>query len=101
MKNIYILGDIHTVSVFRLAGAKGIVTDKGNAACCFAETASRPDAGIILITREIGTMLGDAALQINLSAPLPAVIEIPGVDDTEGFGASLLTAVSDALGIHL
>jgi vacuolar-type H+-ATPase subunit F/Vma7 len=101
MSTIYILGDMHTVSAFRLAGVHGIVTDKDHAISSFAETAVRPDAGIILITRELRAMLGERVEQANLSAALPAVIEIPGIDDAEGFGPSILSSISDALGIHL
>ena len=101
MEKIYIIGDMHTVSAFRLAGVEGIVSKNDDAAQRLNEIIGKKDAGIVFITNELADGLADRITEINLSLPSPVVIEIPGIDDREGFRGSVMAYVSEALGISL
>ena len=101
MEKIYILGDMDTVSAFRLAGVEGVVATYDQAETKLEEIVRKKDAGIVLITNELARNLEAQIIGINLNLPSPVVIEIPGLDDTEGFRRSAMGYVSEALGISL
>lgn len=101
IEKIYILGDIHTVSAFRLSGVEGVVADQNDAQARLAEMLAKNDAGIILMTNDLAAGLRERIQEINLHMPSPVVIEIPGIDDTEGFRRSAMSYISEALGIAL
>ncbi len=95
------IGDMHTVSAFRLAGAEGVVSGPDDAETRLNEVAGYKNAGIILITNELALGLEERITQINLNLPSPVIIEIPGIDDREGFRRSTMSYVSEALGIAM
>lgn len=101
MEKIYIIGDIHTVSAFRLSGVEGVVSGPDNAPAKLEEIVGKNDAGIILMTNDLTDGLQERIKEINLNMPSPVVIEIPGIDDTEGFRRSAMSYISEALGISL
>ena len=101
MEKIYILGDMDTVSAFRLAGIYGVVATDDRASVALEEILRKNDAGIVLITNELARKMDDRVTEINLTLPSPVVIAIPGLDDTEGFRRSAMGYVSEALGISL
>ena len=101
MKKIYLIADIHTVSAFCLSGVEGVVSDKRNALSRLEEIVKKADAGIVAITRELGEDIQARIAEINLATSSPVVIEIPGIDDTRGFGRSVAGYVADALGVSL
>ncbi|MGV8073546.1 MAG: V-type ATP synthase subunit F [Syntrophobacteraceae bacterium] len=101
MKKIYIIGDMHTVSAFRLSGAEGVVSGPDDAQTKLEEIIGKEDAGIVLITNDLTGSLQSRIKEINLKMPNPVVIEIPGIDDTEGFRSSVMDYIAEALGIPL
>ncbi len=101
MSNIYLIGDIHTVSAFRLAGITGVVADEASAAACFEEVIARRDAGILAITNGLARKLEPQIAARALSGELPVIIEMPGIDEDEEFRTSALGYVAEALGIAL
>ena len=101
MKKIYIMGDVHTVSAFRLSGVEGVVAPPDHAAATLDEIVGKADAGIILLTSDLALNLQERITEINLNVPETVVIEIPGIDDTKGLGRSVMSYVSEALGISL
>jgi vacuolar-type H+-ATPase subunit F/Vma7 len=101
MEKIYIIGDIHTVSAFRLSGVEGVVSDRDNAPAILEEIIGKSDAGIILMTNDLTCDLQARIKEINLNMPIPVVIEIPGIDDTAGFRKSAMNYISEALGVSL
>jgi len=101
MKKIYIIGDIHTVSAFRLSGVEGVVSDQNDAQARLGEMLAKNDVGIILMTNDLAAGLRERIQEINLHMPSPVVIEIPGIDDAEGFHRSAMSYISEALGIAL
>jgi len=101
MEKIYIIGDMHTVSAFRLSGVEGVVSGPDKAAAKLEEIIGKSDAGIILMTNDLADNLQARIKEINLNMPSSVVIEIPGIDDTEGFRRSAMGYISEALGISL
>ncbi len=101
MEKIYVIGDMHTVSAFRLAGVEGAVASPDRAAGMLEEIVRKKDAAILLITNELAAGLTERITEINLNMPQPVVLEIPGMDDTEGFRGSVMGYVEEALGIRL
>lgn len=101
MEKIYIIGDIHTVSTFRLSGVEGVVSTADNASAKLEEIIKRRDAGIVLMTNDVASALQERIRDINLNMPNPVVIEIPGIDDPEGLRKSAMSYISEALGISL
>jgi vacuolar-type H+-ATPase subunit F/Vma7 len=101
MEKIYIIGDMHTVSAFRLSGVEGVVAGSGAAAAKLEEVIGKKDAGIVLVTNGIAMNLQARIKDINLNMPSPVVIEIPGIDDPEGFRRSAMSYIAEALGISL
>ena len=62
---------------------------------------TKNDAGIILMTNDLTDELQERIKEINLHMPMPVIIEIPGIDNEEGFRRSAMSYISEALGISL
>lgn len=101
MEQIIILGDIHTVSTFRLAGVVGVISGRAEAAAKLEEIIRKGDAAIVAITNDLADDLSERINTINLTMPAPVVISIPGIDDVNGFRRSAMSYISEALGISL
>lgn len=101
MKKIYIIGDMHTVSAFRLSGVVGVISDRESAPSRLEEIIGNVDAGIVGITSACAEGLQSRITDINLNLPDTVVIEIPGIDDSKGLTRSLVGYVAEALGISL
>jgi vacuolar-type H+-ATPase subunit F/Vma7 len=101
MDKIYILGDQDTVSAFRLAGVEGVVSDPLHARTALEDILAKEDAGIVLVTQALARPLESRIAELNLNRPNLVLIEIPGLDDTEGFRRSAMGYVAEALGITL
>ena len=101
MEKIYIIGDMHTVSAFRLSGVEGVISGPDNAQARLEEIIGKNDAGIILMTNDLTDELQERIKEINLHMPMPVIIEIPGIDNEEGFRRSAISYISEALGISL
>jgi len=101
MKKIYIIGDMHTVSAFRLAGVEGVVCEPHETPARLEEIVGNRDAGIVLMTNELAEDLHARIAEINRNMPDSVVLEIPGIDDTQGFRRSAIEYIAEALGIGL
>jgi len=101
MRKIYIIGDMHTVSAFRLSGVEGVVASPEEAATRLEEIVGKKDAGIVLMTNDLTDALQTRIRDVNLNMPNPVIIEIPGIDDTPEFRKSAMSYIAEALGISL
>lgn len=101
MKKIYLIGDIHTVSAFRLSGVEGEVSDRDNASSILDVIVRREDAGIVIITNELAGDLHTRIAEMNLERISPVIIEIPGIDDPPVMSKSVVGYIAEALGIAL
>jgi vacuolar-type H+-ATPase subunit F/Vma7 len=101
MDQIYIIGDIHTVSAFRLSGVVGVISSRLDAAAKLENIILKGDAGIVAITNDLADGLQERIKEINLDLPVPVVLAIPGIEDVHGFRRSATSYISEALGISL
>ena len=101
MKKTYLLGDLHTVNAFRLAGIEVIASGPESAASNLDLLLKMPDTALILITQKIAASIQTAIYQTNLNRTYPIIIEIPGVHDPPGFKTSVLDYITEALGISI
>lgn len=100
-EQIYIIGDVHTVSAFRLCGAAGVVSTRISAAADLEAVIHKGDAAVVAITNDLAEGLEERIGAINVNLPSAIVIAIPGIDDVHGFLRSVTRYVSEALGISL
>jgi vacuolar-type H+-ATPase subunit F/Vma7 len=101
MEQIYIIGDIHTVSAFRLSGLTGIVSSREKAETDLETIIQKGNAALVAITNDLADHLSERIKTINLGLSAPLIIAIPGIDDPSGFRWSLMSYISEALGISL
>jgi len=101
MDQIYVIGDIHTVSAFRLSGATGIVSGREDAAVKLEDIIRKGDAAVVIITNDLADDFQERINAINLDLSAPVVIAIPGIDDDRGLGRSIMSYISEALGVSL
>lgn len=101
MQRVYVIGDIHTLSAFRLAGVEGVVAGAAEAGSHLREIAAREDGAVVIITREVAEGNEEAIREINERSLLPVVVEIPGIMDPRGFDTSALRSVIEALGVSI
>ncbi len=101
MEKIYIIGDMHTVSAFRLSGVEGAVAGPDDAQAKLEEIIGQNDAGVVLVTNQLADRLQARIMEVNLNRASPVIIEIPGIDDPEGFHRSAMSYIAEALGISL
>jgi vacuolar-type H+-ATPase subunit F/Vma7 len=98
---MYILGDTHTVTAFKISGIEGIISDIENIADNLDLLKEKEDAGIIIITQSLAKIVTKKIKDINLNMVKPVIIEIPGIDDTGIFEKSILNYISEALGVSI
>jgi V/A-type H+-transporting ATPase subunit F len=101
MEKIYIIGDLHTVSAFRLSGVEGVVSAPDDVSARLEEIIGKKDAAVVLVTNDLAVDLQRRIREINLTLPSPVVVEIPGMDDAQGFRRSVMGYIAEALGISL
>ena len=101
MDQIYVIGDIHTVSAFRLSGVTGIVSGREDAAVKLEDIIRKGDAAVVVITNDLADDLQERINAINLDLSAPVVIAIPGIDDDRGLSRSIMSYISEALGVSL
>ena len=101
MDRVVLIGDEHTVNAFRICGIEGFYADAANTADIIKPILAGDDALVILVTRECAEPLTEIIKKVNLQSPRRVIIEIPGIDDTAGFGKSLTGYITEALGVAL
>ena len=89
------------MSAFRLSGVEGVEAAPADASARLEEIIGKKNAGIVLMTNDLTHDLQERIGEINLNMKSPVIIEIPGIDDTEGFRKSAMGYISEALGISL
>ena len=101
MNKIYIIGDMDTVSAFRLSGVEGVISGRDDAPSHLEEVIKKGTVGIVMMTSGVAGDLQERIARINLAMEGPVVIEIPGIDETKGFRRSVVGYIAEALGISL
>jgi vacuolar-type H+-ATPase subunit F/Vma7 len=101
MKRIYVIGDIHTVTAFRLGGLHGLISSADGIREDLMTVLRDDEAGIVLITRELSVKVRDIIDTAGPEGESPAVVEIPGINGGADSAASVLGHLISALGISI
>ena len=101
MDKIFIIGDEHSVNAFRVCGIEGFNAGPANSEEILKSLLMNDDAFVILLTRECAENCGEMIRKVNLESVRRIIIEIPGIDDEPGFGRSLTSYITEALGVAL
>ena len=101
MALICLIGDVHTVNAFRICGLEGVYANEETAPAVLDALAGDDGTAVILVTRELAHNLTDTVKKFNLESSGKVIIEIPGIDDTQGPGRSLTSYITEALGVAL
>lgn len=101
MDRVYLIGDVQTVNAFRICGIEGYRADAGSAHSVLKALLEKDDTAVIIITRECAVQLADIIRRANMESFRRVIIEIPGIDDSGGFGKSLTGYITEALGVAL
>ena len=101
MAQICLIGDAHTVNAFRICGVEGFTADEETAPAVLDRLAGDGDTTVILITHEFAHTLTDTIKKYNLESSGKVIIEVPGIDDSQGTGRSLTSYITEALGVAL
>ncbi|PKL38494.1 MAG: hypothetical protein CVV44_11455 [Spirochaetae bacterium HGW-Spirochaetae-1] len=101
MESIYIMGDVHTVNAFRIAGIDGRVAARETARDVLETLMQSEDPAVVVVTRDCVEDIEAFIGELNLLRSRPVVIQIPGIDDARGFEKSLLGYITEALGVAI
>lgn len=101
MNSVYIIGDTHTVNAVRICGIEGFTADAESSHSVLRDVLAKEDALVILVTRDCAAGLQEEIRRINLDPAHRVIIEIPGLEDNRGFGRSLTSYITEALGVAL
>jgi len=99
--DVFLIGDLHSVTAFRIAGYKGYIAEPDTIRESFDLLVSKNEIGILLITRELAALISDKIKRVNFDMDIPVIIEIQGIDDTSSIDKSILSYVNEALGIAI
>jgi len=98
----FVIGDEDTVLGFGMAGVKGrSVAGVEQARSAFEEAINLPDIGIIIITEEASSFIGEQVRRYIFSRDFPLIIEIPGMSGRDPDRPGLRQMVNEAIGINL
>lgn len=101
MESIYLIGDIHTVNAFRICCMECFNADPDSSPGILKMLLAREGTAVILVTRDCAEPAADVIKKVNFESGRSVVIEIPGIDDESGFGRSLTSYITEALGVAL
>ncbi len=97
----FLLGDIHTVTAFRINGITGVCCNADTVALQFGSLLAKNIAGIVLITTSLAQYVTELINTANLSKTNLSIIEIPGIDDSMQYAKTTETYIKESLGIKV
>lgn len=99
---IRVIGHPDAVLGFALAGMTGIpVHTESEAIAALDEALELPEAGIVLVTKDVARLLRGRMDNLKLRSSLPLIVEIPSPEGNPEGEASLGELVLRAIGIKL
>jgi V/A-type H+/Na+-transporting ATPase subunit F len=99
---IRVIGHPDAVLGFALAGVPGTpVHTEAEAQKALDEVLQLPEAGIVLVTKDISRLLQDRMEALKLRSSLPLIVEIPSPEGAPEGEPSLGELVLRAIGIRL
>ena len=98
---VAIVGDIHTVTAFRVAGVEGFTADTATAVETVRSLFESGLYCILCVTSMLADSLDDELVQGIRYSTTTLFLEIPAVDDGEGFRGGIMQVLTEALGIEM
>ena len=99
---VLVIGNQEAVLGFSLVGVSGTaVKTAAEATQALDEALATPDAGIVLITEDVGRLMVARMDQLKLRSTIPLVVEIPGPEGMGPDSASINQIVLRAIGVKL
>lgn len=96
----FVLGDDDTVLGFRYAGVDGkAVHTAEQARDTLADQMQLGQAGVILVTDRVASMISDQFSELRFKSRLPLVVQIPGAAGPAPDRQDLLRLIREAMGI--
>jgi len=98
----FVIGDSDTVLGFRYAGIEGrVVADADEASVALREAVARSDIGIVIITEEIAESVRDEVTSIKVKVSRPLLVEVPGPGGPSPTRRTLLSIITEAVGVRV
>jgi V/A-type H+-transporting ATPase subunit F len=98
----YAIGDSDTVLGFRFAGIEGkVVASSAEAHAALKEASARADVGVIIITEEVAERIREEVTAVKLKVSRPLLIEIPGPSGPSPKRRTLLSIITEAVGVRV
>jgi len=98
----WVVGSPDAVLGFGLVGIGGhAVGSEGEAEAALDEAVRMPDAGVVLVTKDVAQIVRGKLDQLKLHSPVPLVLEIPGPEGVAPGEPTLGELVLRAIGIRL
>jgi V/A-type H+/Na+-transporting ATPase subunit F len=99
---VMIIGHPQAVLGFSLAGVDGQAATTAEEVNQALEIAfSTPEIGIVLVTEDAASLIGEKMDQLRLRSTIPLVVEIPGPDAPQSQRPTLNEVVFRAIGIKI
>jgi len=99
---VFVIGSQEAVLGFSLAGVHGTVaTSAVEANQALDEVLANAEAGIVLVTEDVSTLIEARMDQLKLRSTVPLVVEIPGPAGVNPDRPSLNDIMLRAIGIKL
>jgi len=102
MSVVHIIGDQDTVLGYRFAGVTGEVAEtEQEARDAFKRALEAPDAGILLITEKVESLIQDEVLAHKVSAKPPYMAIVEDIWGAHGKRKALQDMIFEAVGIRI
>ncbi len=98
---VAIIGDIYTVTAFRMAGIDGFTADTATAVDTVRGLFESGLYCILCVTGRLADSLDDELVKGIRHSTTTLFLEIPAVDDEEGFRGGIMQVLTEALGIEM
>jgi len=98
----FVIGDSDTVLGFSYASVEGrVAATRDETLSALEEARGKHDVGVVIVTEEIAAKVKDELDEIRLSQVRPLIVEIPGPKGPLPDRRSLLSIITEAVGIRV
>ncbi len=98
----FVIGDSDTVLGFSYASVEGrVAATRDETLAALEEACGKHDIGVVIVTEEIAAKVKDELDEIRLSQARPLIVEIPGPKGPLPDRRSLLSIITEAVGIRV
>ncbi len=99
---VLVIGNQQAVLGFSLVGIQGrTATNAAEVNQALDDVLAQKDVGIVLVTEDVGRLVGPRMDNLKLRSTVPLVVEIPGPEGVRSDQPSLSEVVRRAIGIKI